>query len=68
VGFREDSGVGPFASLLGVRRLSAGEGRAEAWVIARTKRIAVLEARVHGERDHPLAVATGTFYIQVSGA
>lgn len=44
--------------------VSGGEVRAEAWVIARTKRVAVLEAHVRGETPSLLAVATGTFYVQ----
>ena len=46
--------------------VTAGELRAEARLIERTKRIAVLEARVRGEGDQLVAVATGTFYIQQS--
>ena len=41
-----------------------GEVAAEAWVVARTNRIAVLEARVHADRDQLVALATGSFYIQ----
>jgi len=123
-----DPGVGPFAALLGVRRLAMREGRArfeltigaqhlnphgvvhggavytlvdyamggavtsglgpgeqcatleikinylapvaegviaaEAWVVARTGRVAVVEARVHADGDRPVALATGSFYIQ----
>lgn len=44
--------------------VSRGELRAEAWVVERTKRIGVLEARVHAENDRLVALATGTFYIQ----
>ena len=44
---------------------TASEGRlgAEAWVVARTARIAVLEARVQGDGDRLVALATGSFYI-----
>jgi acyl-CoA thioesterase len=49
---------------------SAREGviRAEAWVVERTKRIAVLEARVRDASGRLLAMATGTFYVQGGGA
>jgi acyl-CoA thioesterase len=40
---------------------------AEAWVVERTKRIGVLEARVREASDRLLAMATGTFYIQRGG-
>lgn len=43
---------------------SRGKLRAEAWVVERTKRIGVLEARVHGDGDELVALATGSFYIQ----
>jgi acyl-CoA thioesterase len=43
--------------------VAEGELRAEARLVERTKRIAVLEARVHGG-DQLVAVATGTFYVQ----
>ncbi len=46
---------------------TSGELAAEASVVARTKRTSFLEARVHGDDDRLVAVATGTFYIQ-SGA
>jgi len=123
-----DPGVGPFAALLGIRRLAMRDGRArfelpigaqhlnphgavhggavyalvdyamggavtsglgpgeqcatleikinylapvaegviaaEAWVVARTSRVAVLEARVHADGDRLVALATGSFYIQ----
>ena len=36
----------------------------EAAVINKTKRIGVLEAKVFGEGDEMVALATGTFYIQ----
>lgn len=124
----QDPGVGPFAGLLGLRRVSMEDGRcrfevtvrpehmnphgivhggvvytlvdyamggavtsrlgpgercatleikinylapvvegplaAEAWVVARTTRIAVVEARVHAHGDRLAALATGSFYIQ----
>jgi acyl-CoA thioesterase len=41
-----------------------GRLMAEAQVVGRTKRIGVLEARVHADNDRLVAVATGTFYIQ----
>lgn len=41
-----------------------GELRAEARVVERTNRIAVLESRVHGDGDQLVALATGSFYIQ----
>ena len=44
--------------------VSGGELRAEAWVVERTKRIGVLEARVYGDDDRLVALATGSFYIQ----
>jgi len=44
--------------------VSGGELRAEAWVVERTKRIGVLEARVHADGDRLIALATGSFYIQ----
>jgi acyl-coenzyme A thioesterase PaaI-like protein len=37
---------------------------AEAWVVARTARVAVLEARVHADGDRLVALATGSFYVQ----
>jgi acyl-CoA thioesterase len=37
---------------------------AEAWVVERTARIGVLEARVHAGADRLVALATGSFYIQ----
>jgi acyl-CoA thioesterase len=40
-----------------------GRITAEAWVVARTARVAVLEARVQGG-DRLVALATGSFYIQ----
>lgn len=44
--------------------VAAGELRAEAWVVERTRRIGVLEGRVHADGDRLVALATGTFYIQ----
>ena len=38
----------------------------EASVVQRTKRIGVLEARVFGDGDQMVALATGTFYIQTA--
>ncbi len=46
--------------------VSEGELRAQAQLVERTKRIGVLEARVRGDGDKIVAVATGTFYIQQS--
>lgn len=46
--------------------VTAGDLRAEARLVERTKRISVLEARVRGGGDQLVAVATGTFYIQQS--
>ncbi len=43
--------------------VSAGGLRAEARLVERTRRIAVLEARVYGEGDRLVALATGTFYV-----
>ncbi|HJR02201.1 MAG TPA: PaaI family thioesterase [Methylomirabilota bacterium] len=45
------------------------EGRliAEAWVVARTARVAVLEARVEADGDRLVALAIGSFYIQTPG-
>ena len=40
----------------------------DAAVVQRTKRIGVLEAKVFGDGDRLVAVATGTFYIQVPRA
>ena len=45
--------------------VSKGTLRAEARVIERTKRIGVLEATVHADGDRLVALATGSFYIQV---
>ena len=46
--------------------LTAGEVRAEARVVDRTKRVGVIEGRVTGAGDSLVAVATGTFYIQTA--
>ena len=46
--------------------VSEGTLRAEARVVERTKRIGVLEGRVHDHRDQLVALATGSFYIQNS--
>jgi acyl-CoA thioesterase len=42
----------------------AGEIVADATVVSRTRRIAVLEARAHDGAGRLLALATGTYYIQ----
>jgi acyl-CoA thioesterase len=42
---------------------AAGLLRAEARLVARTRRIAVLEARVYGGAGRLVALGTGTFYI-----
>jgi acyl-CoA thioesterase len=44
----------------------ASEGRlaAEAWIVGRSSRVVVLEARVHADGDRLVALATGSFYIQ----
>jgi acyl-CoA thioesterase len=44
--------------------VTGGTIAADAAVVDRTKRIGVLEARVFGEGDRLVALATGTFYIQ----
>ena len=44
--------------------VSEGDLAAEAWVVARTARVAVLEARVQADGDRLVALATGSFYIQ----
>lgn len=46
--------------------VSAGRLVAEARMVARTARVAVLEARVHAEGDRLVALASGSFYIQTS--
>lgn len=43
---------------------SSGELRAEAWVVERTRRVGVLQARVTTDGDRLVALAIGTFYIQ----
>ena len=42
----------------------AGTVRADAVVVSRSRRVGVLEARVHGEDERLVALATGTFFIQ----
>ena len=44
--------------------VTAGRIRAEAGVVERTRRIGVLEARVHDDNERMIALATGTFFIQ----
>lgn len=46
--------------------VSEGRVGAEAWVVARTARVAVLEARVQADADRLVALATGSFYIQTT--
>jgi acyl-CoA thioesterase len=46
--------------------VTAGTIAAEAAVVDRTKRVGVIEARVFGDGDRLVALATGTFYIQAS--
>ena len=46
--------------------VTEGGIRAEARVVERTRRIGVLEARVHDDADRLIALATGTFYIQAA--
>lgn len=46
--------------------VSPGPITAEAWVVARAGRVAVLEARVHALDEHLVALATGSFYIQTA--
>jgi acyl-CoA thioesterase len=48
--------------------VTAGAIAAEAVVISRSKRIGVLEARVLGDGDRLVALATGTLYIQTARA
>jgi acyl-CoA thioesterase len=43
--------------------VAAGGLRAEARLVERTRRIAVLEARVWSDGDRLVALATGTFYV-----
>ena len=47
---------------------TGGDIVAEARVVSRTRRIEVIEARVHGEGARLLALATGTYYIHASAA
>jgi acyl-CoA thioesterase len=47
--------------------VTGGELRAEAWVVERTRRIGILEARVHTEDERLVALALGSFYIQAPG-
>ena len=44
--------------------VTGGTITVDAAVIQRTKRIGVLEAKVFGDGDRLVAMATGTFYIQ----
>ena len=44
--------------------VTGGTIAVDAAVVQRTKRIGVLEARVFGDGDRLVAMATGTFYIQ----
>jgi acyl-CoA thioesterase len=44
--------------------VTGGTIAADAGVVQRTKRIGVLEAKVFGDGDRLVALATGTFYIQ----
>jgi acyl-CoA thioesterase len=44
--------------------VSQGSLSAEAWVVARSNRVGVLEALVHGDGERLIALATGSFYIQ----
>ena len=44
----------------------AGTVRAGAAVVSRTRRVGVLEARVHGDDERLVALATGTFFIQAA--
>ena len=46
--------------------VTGGSIAAEAVVVSRTTRVGVLEARVYGEGDALVALATGTFYIQAA--
>jgi acyl-CoA thioesterase len=46
--------------------VTGGTIAAEAAVIQRTRRIGVLEAKVLGDGDRLVALATGTFYIQTA--
>ena len=44
--------------------VTGGTIAVDAAVVQRTKRIGVLEARVFGDGDRMVAMATGIFYIQ----
>jgi acyl-CoA thioesterase len=44
--------------------VTEGPLSAEARVVARTRRVGVLEARVHGAGERLVALATGSFFIQ----
>lgn len=46
--------------------VTAGGVRADAAVVERTGRVALLEARVHADGDRLVALAIGTFYIQTA--
>jgi acyl-CoA thioesterase len=46
--------------------VTGGTIAAEAAVVSRTKRVGVLEARVFGDGERLVALATGTFYIQAA--
>jgi acyl-CoA thioesterase len=48
--------------------VTAGAIAAEAVVISRSKRIGVVEAKVLGDGDRLVVLATGTFYIQTARA
>jgi acyl-CoA thioesterase len=48
--------------------VQAGEIRAEASVVSRSRRVGVLEARVYGDGQRLVALATGSFYIQARRA
>ena len=47
-----------------LQAVTGGALAAEAAVVDRTKRIGVMEAKVYGDGDRLVALATGTFYIQ----
>lgn len=42
----------------------SGDLRAEACIVSRSRRVAVMEARVYGKARRLLALATGSFYVQ----
>ena len=48
--------------------VTGGSVAAEASLVERTKRIGVLEAKVYGDGDRLVALATGTFYIRTAGS